>query len=115
MMISRQIAHILRDLCPALSAEGMAAALGIQLLPTPCAAYRYRRSPPSVVYDALAAPAEQERAVRRAVVLYMLDVLDLSSALREERTRGASFPSIIALIDDVFAQLRSASFGKRSA
>jgi len=103
-MIALQIAHALQDLCPSLSAEGMAAALGIQLCPLPCAAYRYRRAPASVEYDALATPAEQERALQRAVVLHVLDALKLP----------AGSPSIIAITEQVFGYLR-APLRKRSA
>lgn len=109
-MIARQIAHVLRDLCPALSAEGMAAALGIQLRPAPCAAYRYRRSPPSVEYDALATPAEQERALQRAVVLHVLDALKLPAGMFP-----VGLPSVMAITEDVFGRLRSVALGQRSA
>lgn len=110
MLIARQIANALRDLCPGLSAEGMAAVLGIQLVPLPCARYRYLREPVRVEYDSLATPAEQERWLQRAVVVHVLDTLKVSSGT----------PSTEDIADEVFARLRVvapvfARAGKRSA
>jgi hypothetical protein len=106
MLIARQIAHALGKLCPGLSAEGMAAALGIHLCPLPCVRYRYVRDSagqPRVEYDCLATPAEQERALQRAAVLRCLDSLKLA----------AGTPSIIDITDEVFSRLRFPA--KRSA
>ena len=100
--IARQIARALSALCPGLSAEGMAAALGIQLAPAPCARYRYYRVPaPRVEYDALATAAEQEQCLQRAVVMHCMGTLQL-----------AGTPSIIRITEEVFAQLQPA---RRSA
>jgi hypothetical protein len=104
MFIARQIANALDQLCPGLSAEGMAIALGIHLSPLPCARYRYLRGlTPRVEYDSLAVPAEQEQCLQRAVVLHCLDSLKLA----------AGTPSIIDITDQVFARLRLPA--KRSA
>lgn len=106
MYIARQIATALSKLCPGLSTEATAAALGIQLTPIPRGTYRYFRAPePRVEYDALATPAEQERCLQRAIVLRCLDTLRLA----------AGTPSIIQITDDVFAQLRVRVPVKRSA
>lgn len=73
MDTAHRIAHVLRGLCAGLSPEGTAAALGIELRPAVGARYRYCPGPRAwVEYDALAAPAEQQRMVQRAVVLHML-------------------------------------------
>lgn len=98
MFIARRIARALATLCPGLTTEGMAAALGIHLAPAPCARYRYYRLPaPRVEYDVLATAAEQEQCLQRAVVMHCLDTLQL-----------AGTPSIMRITEDVFAQLRPA-------
>lgn len=104
MLIARQIAHVLGDLCPGLSAEGIAAAIGLQLVPLPCARYRFLRAPARVEYDSLATPAEQERCLQRAVVVHCLDTLRLTTA---------GTPTV-DIADEVFARLRAIP-SKRSA
>lgn len=97
MYIARQIATALHKLCPGLSTEATAAALGIQLTPIPRGTYRYFTEPtPRVEYDALATPDEQERCLQRAIVLRCLESMRLA--------RGT--PSIMQITDDVFARLR---------
>jgi hypothetical protein len=106
MLIARQIAHALRDLCPGLSPEATAAALGIELCPAPHARYRYTREPARVEYDSLADQGEQERALQRAVVLHALGSLKLAPGS----------PSIMTVTEQVWAQLRLATpAAKRSA
>jgi hypothetical protein len=107
MLIARQIAHALQDLCPGLTPEATAAALGIELRPAPCARYRYTREPARVEYDSLADPGEQERMLERAIVLHALGSLRLAPGS----------PSIIAVTEQVWAHLRLAAAGatKRSA
>jgi hypothetical protein len=93
MLIARQIAHALSALCPGLSVEATAVALGIQLTPLPRVRYRYLSKPePRVEYDCLATPAEQERWLQRAVVLRCLDTLKLA----------AGTPSLADITDEVF-------------
>lgn len=108
MTLARQIADVLQDLCPGLSAEATAVALGIELCPAPCSPYCYRREPsPRVQYDAIAPAEQQQRDIERAIVVYLLDVLEL---------RLPTLTSTIALTDAVFARLRLATApAKRSA
>lgn len=105
MLIARQIAHALRDLCPGLSPEATAAALGIELCPAPHARYRYTREPARVEYDSLADRGEQERALQRAVVLHALGSLKLAPGS----------PSIMTVTEQVWAQLLVTPATKRSA
>lgn len=101
MLIARLISSALSDLCPGLSAEAIAAALGIQLAPAPCARYRYIRWPaPRVEYDSLAVPAEQEQYVQRAIVLHCIDTLIGREA------RAASMPVLADVTREVFEALR---------
>lgn len=101
MTLARQIADVLQTLCPELSAEAIAAALGIELCPSLCSSYCYRRAPsPRVHYDALAPAAEQQRDIERAIVVHMLDVLEL---------RLPALTSTIALTEAVFERLRLAT------
>lgn len=100
MLIARLIANALDKLCPGLSAEGMAAALGLQLCPLPRVAYRYQRWPfARVIYDSLTTPAEQEFYVQRAIVLHCIDTL-----LGEGR--NTSMPVLADVTREVFELLR---------
>lgn len=95
-LLARQIVDTLNELCPGLSMEAVAVALGLELRPQPRASYRYRRVPaPHVEYDSLGSPAEQERCLQRAIVCRCIDVLDLT----------AKTPSILAVTSEVFPQL----------
>lgn len=107
MTLARQIADVLRQLCPGLSAEATAVALGIELCPVPCGAYCYRRAPqPHVQYDALAPAAEQQRDIERAIVVHLLDAMEL---------RLPALTSTIALTEAVFGRLRLVTPTKRTA
>lgn len=79
MQLAGQIAHVLEDVCPGLSTEGTAVALGLELCPTYGACYRYYRVTKRVEYDALAMPVDRDAYIQRAVVCYVLDTLGLRS------------------------------------
>lgn len=111
MCTAREIADVLQALCPGLSTEGMAAALGIELRPAPAARYRYLRAPARVEYDSLATPDEQARAIQRAIVVHTIE------AVRGESLKlPPDAPSIIAIAGELAELLSPAAVAaKRSA
>jgi hypothetical protein len=77
MSIASQVADVLRDTCPGLSAEATAIALGIDLRPADGARYRFMTGPSRVEYDSQAIPAAQQSSIQRAIVLHVLNALEL--------------------------------------